>query len=176
MGCFVVFVKYLEIILASAKNPEKKFQCSFLFFFFLIISWHSALTPGKVWRFGLCLKLAIWKQALKSLRMSQGRIYRCFAPFPGHPHCAVTMPLSRQTVRNTLTLCKTAPLLRVKQCYTQPPADRSHAKRLAWLINSYAVSPHADFLKPSHPCSYSCSVWHTALRHSRLGDTVLGKS
>jgi len=33
MGCFVVFVKYLEIILASAKNPEKKFQCSFLFFF-----------------------------------------------------------------------------------------------------------------------------------------------
>lgn len=117
-----------------------------------------------MWHFRFCLKLAIWKQALKSLGTSQGRIYIYSVLFRGQWHCAITMALSRQTVQNTFTLCKTDPLLKAKQCYIQYSTYRSHAKCLASRIKSCVISLHADSsVKTSHLCIYSCSIWHITL-------------
>lgn len=58
-----------------------------------------------MWCFGFYLKLAIWKQGLKYLRMSEGRIYEYFALFPWHSHHTATIPLSRQPGCRTKLLC-----------------------------------------------------------------------
>lgn len=124
----LVSVKYSRMFLASAKNPEREISV-FLLIYFLVSSLYS-------WHLGLCLKLAVRKQAQHCMKAGFTVAFpQCFALFPEHSQWVITSPCLGSAL--CLALCEAVSYSVV--------CTQSRAESLAWVTNSYQiVSPQAD--------------------------------